>query len=148
MSLLPAILALAALLGLGFLVVALQVDDWGRDLTTNVAETTPDAADPLLRSLTVELPPGEMASRVRAAAAALPRWALCADVVEDGIRRLEFVRSSRLFRFKDDVTVWIDERGVRSTVRARSSSRVGRGDLGQNPRNLRALMRELRDRLP
>ena len=33
--------------------VALQVDDWSRDLTTNRAATSQDAADPLLRSLEV-----------------------------------------------------------------------------------------------
>lgn len=141
------LIALAGLLGVGLLVIAFQVDDWGRDLTTNVAETDPHAADTLLRPLSATLPTAEVARRVRAAAGSLPRWRFVAEESDDGTRRLEFVRTSRLFRFRDDVTVWIEGREPHVSIRARSASRVGQGDLGQNPRNLRTLMREVRARL-
>jgi uncharacterized protein (DUF1499 family) len=137
----------AVLVGLGVLVVVLQVEDWGRDLTTNVAETAPDAAEPMLRPLTVSLTADEAATLVLAVAAELPRWRFVSEEVDNGTRRLRFVRTSRLFRFRDDVTVWIEDLGGQCIVRARSASRVGNADLGQNPRNLRALMRALRDRV-
>jgi len=146
-SISSAVVLLAVLAGVGLLVVALQVDDWGRDLTTNVAETAPDAAEPLLRPMTVSLTADEVAELVLGAAAALPRWRFVSEEVDNGTRRLRFVRTSRLFRFRDDITVWIDDVGAQRIVRARSASRVGNADLGQNPRNLRALMRALRDRV-
>ncbi len=147
MSISSALVLLAVLAGLGFLVVALQVDDWGRDLTTNVAETARDAAEPLLRPLTVSVAADEAAELVLAVAAALPRWRFVSDDVDNGTRRLRFVRTSRFFRFRDDVTVWIEDLGEQRIVRARSASRVGNADLGQNPRNLRALMQALTDRV-
>ena len=55
-----------------------------------------------------------------------------------------FVRTSRLFRFKDDITMRIEDQGRERVVTGESRSRVGKGDLGQNPRNLRRLMTELR----
>jgi uncharacterized protein (DUF1499 family) len=146
-SISSAVVLLAVLAGVGLLVVALQVDDWGRDLTTNVAETTPDGSEPLLRPLTVSLTADATAELVRAVAAGLPRWRFVSEEVDNGTRRLRFVRTSRLFRFRDDVTVWIDDLGGQRVVRARSASRVGNADLGQNPRNLRALMEALRDRV-
>ncbi len=146
MSLASVLLALGAVSGATVVVVALQVDDWGRDLTTNVAETSDDATDPLLRPITTCLPPDEVASRVREAAQ-LPRWYFVRQVAEDSVLRVEFVRTSRLFRFRDDVTVWISDAGQQRTISARSASRVGGADLGQNPRNLRLLLQEVRARL-
>ena len=147
MSLTTVLLGAAALSVGIVLVVALQVDDWGRDLTTNVAETAEHAADTLLRPVTTQLPLDDAAARVRDAAK-MPRWRFSRQVEHGSVVRLEFVRTSRLIRFRDDVTVWIDDAGHERRIRARSASRVGGADLGQNPRNLRLLMREVRDRLP
>jgi uncharacterized protein (DUF1499 family) len=51
------------------------------------------------------------------------------------------VRKTRLFRFRDDVTARVrpDPGGAR--LELTSASRLGRGDLGQNPRNLEELLR-------
>jgi uncharacterized protein (DUF1499 family) len=106
-----------------------------------------DAAEPLLRPLTVSVAADAAAELVLAVAAALPRWRFVSDDVDNGTRRLRFVRTSRFFRFRDDVTVWIEDLGEQRIVRARSASRVGNADLGQNPRNLRALMQALTDRV-
>ena len=51
------------------------------------------------------------------------------------------VRKTRLFRFRDDVTarVYPDPDGARLDIT--SASRLGKGDLGQNPRNIEELLR-------
>ena len=48
-----------------------------------------------------------------------------------------------MVRFIDDVLVWLEERPGGTRVHARSHSRVGRADLGQNRRNLLDLFRTL-----
>ena len=141
--LVPAVVAVLA--GAGLLVLALQVDDWRRDLTTNVAETDPEAEDPLLRPLELRRSVEETAVLIEHAAAGLSRWDVLDVAVDSAEAELHLVRTSRLFRFRDDVTVWVEGRGGGCAIRARSASRVGRGDLGQNPRNLRVLMRAIRD---
>ncbi|SMP50894.1 Protein of unknown function [Neorhodopirellula lusitana] len=68
----------------------------------------------------------------------------------NSLRRLHLTRTTPLFRFVDDI--WVDvlplddsdsrsdsDSGTQVLVNARSQSRVGKGDLGQNPRNLKAL---------
>jgi len=129
----------------GLLVLALQVDDWSRDLTTNVAETDPQAEDPLLRPLELRRSVEETAALIERAAAGLPRWDVLDVAVDSAEAQLHLVRTSRLFRFRDDVTIWVEGRGGGCVIRARSASRVGSGDLGQNPRNLRVILGAIRD---
>ena len=75
------------------------------------------------------------------------RWTLAAEETEGTATVLRFVRTSRLFRFKDDVTVRIDEQADGCLITAVSRSRLGKGDLGQNRRNLRVLLNAVRMRL-
>ena len=138
-----AAIAAAAIL----LVLALQVEDWRRDLVTNVAETDPTHPDPLLRSLTVSLTVPEAVALVERSAELLPRWREASVAGDSAAAQLRFVRTSRLFRFRDDITVWVELQDRGSVIRARSASRVGTGDLGQNPRNLQQLMQAIRDRI-
>ncbi len=53
------------------------------------------------------------------------------------------VRKTRLFGFEDDVTARVcpDPDGARLGLT--SASRLGKGDLGQNPRNLTELLRAI-----
>lgn len=118
--------------------------DWKRDFTTNVAETTAGAADPRLRPLELARPLDDAAALIVAAAADLPRWEHLGRAEADGAVRLSFTRTTRIFRFVDDVTVSIEDRGTVRVVHARSASRVGRGDLGQNPRNIAELFAAVR----
>ncbi len=144
------VLAVAATLGflaLGLGVIALQVDDWGRDLTTNVAETLPSARDPLLRPLTASASRVAAVAAVERSAATLPRWSRVRTERGDSATLVHLVRSSRLFRFKDDVTVRVTDREAGCLITARSASRVGKGDLGQNPRNLKELLGRVRREL-
>jgi uncharacterized protein (DUF1499 family) len=134
-----------SLVVVGVGVLALQVDDWGRDLRTNVAETAPDAADTLLRPVTVASSVEQAAALVEQAAATIPRLRASSRLDSPDEVRLSFVHTTKLFRFKDDVTVWVEQVSDGARIRARSASRVGTGDLGQNPRTLRALFRAVRE---
>ena len=66
----------------------------------------------------------------------MPRWTLVSSRPEQGEIRVEV--TTRLFRFVDDVTIRCAEQNGVTLVNVRSASRVGRGDFGQNARNIRA----------
>ena len=117
----------------------------GRNLTTNFAETDPAHALFSLRPLTSEGGLGEVASVVRAAVERLPRWQLAGEGGRADSVTLRCVRTTRWFRFKDDVVIRIEDQGAERVVSVTSSSRVGIGDLGQNPRNIKELFAALRE---
>jgi uncharacterized protein (DUF1499 family) len=60
---------------------------------------------------------------------------------------VEAVATTRLFRFKDDVTITVTRQGDQTIVNVRSHSRVGKGDLGTNARRIRSFQTELAKRL-
>jgi len=136
------VLALAVGVGL-----ALHVEDWRRDLTTNWAVTAEDAADVRLRPIEADLPAVELARLVETAAAALPNWRLESRQETGDSIELHFARTTRLLRFADDIRVHIVAGGGGARLTAESRSRVGKGDLGQNPRNLRELLGAVRESL-
>ncbi len=124
-----------------------QVDDWSRDLTTNVASTDPPTGD--LQPLALDLSPEEALTKVRRSVANMPRWQFV-DSSRDadqlpGTIVVHLVRTTPLMRFKDDIEVRLipGPNQQSTTVHIRSQSRVGRGDLGQNPRNIRELLKML-----
>jgi hypothetical protein len=147
-----AIMALAAAA-----LLAVRVDDWSRDWTTNQAATDSASADPLLRPILAQATLHELSQTLREFADQHSHWKFAAEDLssEQGCFRLE--RTTRWFRFTDDVE-------VRATavvsggagpleigpleIQMHSQSRVGKGDLGQNPRNLRELGSYLRAELP
>ncbi len=148
--LIAVVLIVLAILG----VIALQVDDWSRDLTTNRAATRLDALDRSLRSLelsaSVEEVTGAMTRFVERSGA----WALNEKEIggedaseADDVVAIRLERTSRLFRFVDDVRVFLQPTALGTRVDITSQSRVGKGDLGQNPRNIRTLLQALRDEL-
>lgn len=71
----------------------------------------------------------------------LPRWTVAAFWPEASEIRAE--ATTPVFRFVDDVTIRLEERDGATVVHVRSASRVGRGDFGQNARNVRAFLAEL-----
>lgn len=71
----------------------------------------------------------------------MPRWTLVSSRPEQGAISAE--ATTRLFRFVDDVTIHCAEQNGVTLVNVRSASRVGRGDFGQNARNVRAFFDEL-----
>jgi uncharacterized protein (DUF1499 family) len=151
---LVSVLAVTALITV---VILSRVDDWGRDFSTNVAMTNESSKlKPLRLSLSVD----EATEQLRRTIAAMPHWQWITDSrSEDGAVVVELVRSTALFRFKDDVQVKIapdtsgppdttgtpNASGTGVVVSAISRSRVGKGDLGQNPRNIRELFERLVD---
>lgn len=103
-------------------------------LTTNVAETTPDSAFPELRPRTYAAPAALMFDVARRAAEALS-WE--SSTVDPEARKIEAVVTTRVIKFKDDITVWVEADGEeRSTLFVRSASRVSKGDLGANTRHI------------
>jgi uncharacterized protein (DUF1499 family) len=71
----------------------------------------------------------------------LPRWSLISYKPETGEIRAE--ARSKVFRFVDDVAIRVDGQGEATQVQVKSASRIGKGDFGQNARNIRVLFQEL-----
>jgi uncharacterized protein (DUF1499 family) len=61
--------------------------------------------------------------------------------------RIEATYTSMFYGFTDDVVVRIVADGAGSKVDVRSKSRVGRSDIGQNAKRIRAFLRELHSQL-
>jgi hypothetical protein len=132
--------------------MAVFVDDWSRDLTTNRAWTgeTPGA---VLPPLVVDGDAADVARAVAKFVANRPAWRhvdekplpddspLPAMLEGANLATHHLVRTTALMRWKDDLWVVVEDRGGGVRVHAESRSRVGKGDLGQNPRNLREILR-------
>jgi len=71
----------------------------------------------------------------------MPRWTLVSTQPELGSIRAE--ANTMLFRFVDDIVIRVTEQGDGTVVNVRSASRIGRGDFGQNARNIRAFFAEM-----
>ena len=130
------------------LILVTHVEDWSRDLTINPAATSDNARDERLRPIVTNASPAGMAKWVVQAAESLPRWELVERTDEAAAIRLHFVRQTGLVGYKDDIRVRIEASDGGSRLSAESRSRVGKGDLGQNPRNLRELLGQVRGLLP
>jgi uncharacterized protein (DUF1499 family) len=71
-------------------------------------------------------------------------WAIGAADKASGV--ITAVATTRLLRFKDDVTVRVRADGAGARIDVRSKSRLGRGDLGTNARRIRRYLEALRAR--
>ncbi len=101
----------------------------------NVAVTSDTATDPRLRTRVLRGPIADARARLLQGAAELPRW----RIVDSSGPVVWLTRTTRLFRFVDDVYLLLEPRGDSVALLARSASRIGNGDLGQNRRNLAEL---------
>lgn len=140
------------------IVLATHVDDWSRDLTTNRAHTGPGQKhEPWeIQGATLE----EITAAAEEMTRRNPKWELADEkpapsdspltplLGDPPSATLRFVRTTGLMRYQDDVWLLITRAGD-DTLRcyAESRSRVGKGDLGQNPRNLAELQSQLLDLL-
>lgn len=86
---------------------------------------------------TYPIAPAPLLAATGRAVQKLPRWTL--EASEAGGARA--VRKTRLLRFKDDVTARVSQDPQGARIDLTSTSRLGKGDLGQNPRNLKELLR-------
>jgi uncharacterized protein (DUF1499 family) len=84
----------------------------------------------------------------RAALARLPRWELVGEGSGPAGAEIQAVHSTRLLRFKDDVTIRFRRAEGRTLVSVRSKSRLGKWDFGQNARNIRELLDALDREVP
>jgi len=82
-----------------------------------------------------------------AAEAALRAMKLNVIDVNAAEGRIEATQTSMFYGFTDDLVVRVVADGVGSKVDVRSKSRVGRSDLGQNAKRIRAFLQELRNKL-
>jgi uncharacterized protein (DUF1499 family) len=109
-------------------------------LTTNWHDTDEPGADP--GPLDLPLPPAEALARVESAMRGLPRWRV--ETTDAAAGTITATRRTRLFRFTDDVTIRLEPIASGTRVHVRSKSRVGKGDFGQNRRNVMELFAALR----
>ncbi len=109
----------------------------------NRAATRPDHPDPRLRGRRYAIPPTEVwTGAVAVAEGGMEGWAVTASNADDG--RLTAEATTRIFRFVDDVEVRVSREDSRRTrVDLTSASRVGRSDLGANPRRIHRYLRRL-----
>ncbi len=132
---------LKRLLGIAVIVaLAVALTTWP---LINDVETgkTPEYPDLRVREYPASLE--RVGKALEAALAKLPRWEIVGSGHGQAGHRLEAVHTTRVFRFKDDVSVRIWRDGERTKVSVRSKSRIGKGDLGQNARNIRELLAAL-----
>jgi uncharacterized protein (DUF1499 family) len=109
------------------------------DVTTGATPQYPDLQPQLFR---------QSYEQVFDAAAAVARemgWDVTSEDREKGV--IEAVATTRLFHFKDDVTLTFGREGEQTKVAVRSHSRIGKGDLGTNARRIRAFQAALTKRL-
>jgi uncharacterized protein (DUF1499 family) len=92
--------------------------------------------------LDLPLPRAEALMRVEAAIRSLPRWHV--ETTDAATGTIRATRRTRIFRFTDDVTLRLEPISTGTRIHARSQSRVGKSDFGQNRRNVLELFAALR----
>lgn len=108
----------------------------------NWADTDEQPGDPAVRPLELSLSMAEALARVEAVIGQLPRWHV--EKVDVSAGTVTATRRTRLWRFVDEIAIRLETIPSGTRVHARSQSRVGKGDFGQNRRNLILLLAALR----
>ena len=117
-----------------------RIENFKRDFTVNHASLDPSSADPQLRPLVLSKSPADVANMIEQWASQHPRWSVQSQSEdEDGIE-IHLTRTTRFLGFTDDIHVRLVAVGEQTRIEATSQSRFGKGDLGQNPRNLKELL--------
>jgi uncharacterized protein (DUF1499 family) len=87
--------------------------------------------------------PEKVAKAGEEAIRSLPRWTLVGQGKGPGGYSLQAVHETKVFHFKDEVTIEIRREGQWTKMKVRSRSRKGKWDFGQNARNIRELLAEV-----
>ncbi len=114
--------------------------DW---LTKNRADLEREAGDPGLEAVPRPEPPAEALRRAVSIVEVLPRWKVVS--ADSDTSTLHATHATRLWHFLDDIHLRFDPVEGGTLVTGWSESRIGKGDLGQNARQLRELAAALRD---
>jgi uncharacterized protein (DUF1499 family) len=115
-------------------------------LNTNVAETSEDSLFPELRLRRYEAPEGLLFDIARRAVQSL-KWEIANLDAEK--KEIQAVVTTKMWKFKDDVTVQVrPAQPSGSVLWIRSTSRVGKGDLGANTRHVMDLVDAVNDIAP
>lgn len=128
-----------------FTAAARHPDNSGRNMA--YPEGAADAAAlqrqayPDIAPIRLAVPPAEAQALAKQAVGKLG-WRVTLDDSASGV--LEAEETSRLFHFVDDIVLRVRPAEGGSVVDVRSLSRVGKGDLGQNARRIRAFAAALR----
>ncbi len=133
-----------------FGLAALQIDDWSRDLSINRAATSASHSNLLLRSLELPVAPANVRDAITRFVERSAAWSFGRPMNGEHLdgpptdMPVRLVHVSRLFQFADDVEVFLRPTEIGTLVDVVSQSRFGKGDFGQNPRNIRELLLALR----
>ena len=136
------------------LLLAIHIDDWRRDFIRHEATLSAEAAEAILQPegagassdwFTAKLrPSAELVEAVKMAATRIRNWRYVGQAGHGNTIEILFVRTNRVLRTRDDITIRIEDLGHRRSISGESRSRLRLADLGRNPRNLRRLLEELR----
>lgn len=109
-------------------------------LTNNRAETKPNHSDASLRTRTYTAAYDSFFKTVSHVTGWLPRWEVVDQNIEKG--KIRATRQTRIFKFVDDVEITVKRVNENTvTIDVSSASRVGKGDFGQNARNIREFLK-------
>lgn len=110
----------------------------------NIANTD-GSTHPDLKPFKLPVDQREALEKIPSVLAMIRGWKVESIDPESGVIRA--TRRTRGFRFIDDIVLSIEGTRMGSRIHARSDSRVGKGDLGQNRRNILELFRTLRKQM-
>jgi uncharacterized protein (DUF1499 family) len=106
------------------------------DVTTGASPAYPD-----LPARVYPQEPDRVFQVLRETAARVPRWRVVAE--DPAARSVKVEVTTAFFSFVDDLEARVEPEGSGSRVVIRSRSRVGKGDLGENFRHVRALQERM-----
>jgi uncharacterized protein (DUF1499 family) len=94
-----------------------------------------------LRAARIAQPPAQTLEMAADVAQGIPGWEIGATDASAG--QVEAVATSRVFGFRDDIVIRVQDQDGVSVVDMRSKSRDGRGDLGANANRIREFIAKL-----
>jgi hypothetical protein len=136
----------------GIAYVLLGIDDWSRDWVRHEATLVFEPTGRHVARALAESPIhpdhvslAEWSTAVQWAGKRIKNLEFEGEATDGDTAVLKFVRTHRLLRLKDDITVRITSDGHERTIETHAAARLHVGDLGRNPRTIRRLYAELED---
>jgi len=117
-----------------------QIENWKRDLSINFASLDAKSPDSRLHPPIVPQSVQETEEKIKAWVEQAPRWSIESSDLTAEEGTIHLTRTTKIFRWVDDIQIRLHAEDDGTRIEAESRSRVGKGDLGQNPRNLREML--------